>query len=149
MPKVYLINTNKTNNPQNEADMLSEGKAAVYYSPWKYMINEMEANDLVFLYSNGKGIIARGTATGIVEKGDIGDEENAEHYMYLNRFEELDEPLSSADITDLAQTVTDDQYKITWNRTMIHLPYFIGLEIWQHITKNGMVKDRETAVVKK
>ncbi len=136
MPKVYLVNTNKTNNPQNESEMIGEKKVSAYYSPWKYYIDEIEANDLVFLYSNNKGIIARGIATGIVEVKDVDGDPDEEHYMHLNRFEELKVPLSPSKITEIAQSVTDANYNIRWNQTMIHIPYFIGLKIWQFITRN-------------
>ncbi|MED4885135.1 hypothetical protein [Bacillus smithii] len=136
MPKVYLFNTNKTNNPQNELEMIYEKKVAAYYSPWKYYIDEIEANDLVFLYSNNKGIIARGIATGIVEVKDADGNPDEEHYMHLDHFEELKVPLPSSKITEIAQSVTDANYNIKWNQTMIHIPYFIGLKIWQFITRN-------------
>lgn len=135
MPKVYLVNTNKSNNLQNEIEMINEEKVAAYYSPWKYLIDEIGAGDIVYLYSNGQGIIARGIATGIVELRDIGNSPVEEHYMHLERFELLEIPLASTEITDIAKSITDDQYTIKWNQTMIHLPYFIGLKVWQHITK--------------
>lgn len=136
MPKVYLVNTNKTNNAQNEMEMINAKKVAAYYSPWKYFIDEIDAGDIVYLYSNSKGIIARGIATGIVELQDIGNNPEEEHYMHLERFELLEIPLNPTEITDIAKSITDDQYTIKWNQTMIHMPYFIGLRVWQYITKN-------------
>ncbi|MHA7138120.1 hypothetical protein ACRTEV_12745 [Rossellomorea arthrocnemi] len=136
MPKAYIVNTNKTNNPNNEIEMLSEGKVAAYYTPWKYFIDEMESNDIVFLYSNGRGIIARGMATGIVEINDNDGVENNEHYMHLNRFQVLETPLASSGITELVQEMTDENYKIFWNQTMIHIPGFVGEHIWRYITRN-------------
>lgn len=138
MAKVYLVNTNKSNNPQNEIDMIENQKVSAYYSPWKYYIDEIEANDLVFLYSSNVGIIARGIATGIVELSDIGNEMDEEHYMHLNRFEVLERALSAADITSIVQNETDPKYKIMWNQTMIHIPYFLGIKIWQYITKYNL-----------
>ena len=72
MRKTYLINTNRTNRPggEDEQDMLLNTKCAAYFSPWKEKINHIQPNDLVFLYSNGKGIVARGIATGVVEISD-------------------------------------------------------------------------------
>lgn len=135
MSKVYLVNTNKTNSSQNETEMVNEKKVAAYYSPWKYFIDEIEAGDIVYLYSNSKGIIARGIATGIVELRDVGNDLDEEHYMHLERFELLEIPLTPPEITDIAKSITDDRYTIKWNQTMIHLPYFIGLKVWQDITK--------------
>lgn len=71
--------------------MLLNAKFAAYFSPWKDRIDLVQPNDLVFLYSNGKGIIARGIATGVVEISDYGNDgglyEDEQHYMHLNRFE--------------------------------------------------------------
>ncbi len=134
MPKVYIVNTNKTNNPQNEAEMLREGKVAAYYSPWKYLINDIGAGDIVYLYSNGQGIIARGTATGILEVRNEANGRFLEHYMHLNRFEKLDIPFPPNEISKVAKSLTDDDYIIKWNQTMIHLPHFIGLALWQRMT---------------
>ncbi|MGG3914422.1 hypothetical protein [Rossellomorea vietnamensis] len=138
MPKAYIVNTNKSNNANNELEMLCEGKVAAYYSPWKYFIDEMESNDIVFLYSNGRGIIARGMATGIVEIKNNAGGENNEHYMHLNRFQELETPLSSSTISELVKEMTDENYKIFWNQTMIHIPGFVGEHIWRHISRNCM-----------
>ena len=118
----------------NEIEMLENQKVACYYSPWKYFINEMAVNDMVYLYSNGKGIIARGLATGIVE---IGGDQGDEHYMHLNRFEKLAIPLPASKTTELARSVTDSEYSIKWFQTMNRMPEFIGLPIWQYITRNN------------
>lgn len=138
MPKTYIVNTNKSNNTANEREMLTQQKVAAYYTPWKYFIDEMEAGDIVYLYSNGQGIIARGIATGIVEVADIGAEIEEEHYMHLDRFEILENPLAPSKITEIAQAATDCKYVVKWNQTMIHLPNFIGLKVWQYITKDCM-----------
>lgn len=134
MPKVYIVNTNKSNNPESENEMIAEKKVAAYYSPWKYLINDIGPGDIVYLYSNGQGIIARGVATGIFEVGKKENRTYQEHYMHLNRFELLNTPLSSSKITEITKSLTDDEYTIKWNQTMIHMPYFIGLEIWQFMT---------------
>lgn len=131
MTKVYIVNTNKSNNPDNENEMIVQKKVAAYYSPWKYLINEIDSGDIVYLYSNGQGIIARGIATGILEIGQPESGIYVEHYMHLDRFELLNTPLPPGRITEIAKALTDDQYTIRWNQTMIHMPYFIGLKIWQ------------------
>lgn len=138
MPKTYIVNTNRSNNTANEQEMLTQKKVSAYYTPWKYFIDEIETGDIVFLYGNGQGIIARGIATGVVEVADIGTEEKEEHYMHLDRFEILARPLPPSKITEIAQTATDPKYVLKWNQTMIHLPHFIGLKVWQDITKDCM-----------
>jgi len=129
MPKIYIINTNQSNNPNCEPDMLQNEKCAAYYSPWKYYIDEIEANDIVFLYSNGKGITARGIATGITEVSDFESEIDEEHYMNLDRFQVLTLPLPPSDITKIAE------HKLMFNQTVITLPHRFGIKLWQEITK--------------
>ncbi|MEA5025892.1 hypothetical protein SDC9_45762 [bioreactor metagenome] len=130
MPKIYIINTNQTNHPNCELDMLQYGKCAAYYSPWKYYIDEIEANDIVFLYSNGKGIIARGMATGITEASDYQGETDEEHYMNLDRFQVLTKPLQPSEISRIVG------HKIMFNQTVVTLPHLFGIKLWQHITKH-------------
>lgn len=130
MPKAYIINTNKSNNTNDEGDMITKEKCAAYYGPWKYYIDEIEANDLIFLYSNGNGIIARGIATGIPEIDDCNGDIDEEHYMELNRFQILEKPLSASKITELVG------HDIKYNQTVISLAHRFGLTVWQHITKN-------------
>ncbi|PIC70814.1 hypothetical protein CSV77_05750 [Sporosarcina sp. P16b] len=138
MPKTYIVNTNKSNNTVNEQEMITQQKVSAYYTPWKYFIDEIEAGDIVYLYGNGQGIIARGIATGVVEVADIGTQTDEEHYMHLERFEILEHPLAPSKITEIAQTATDSKYILKWNQTMIHLPNFLGLKVWQYITKHCM-----------
>lgn len=132
VPKVYIINTNKSNCFSDETNMINEEKCAAYYSPWKYYIDEIEANDIVFLYSNGLGIIARGIATGIPEIKDYKDGVNEEHYMNLDRFQRLSTPLPASKITELVG------HDIKYNQTVISLAYKFGLNVWQYITQNCM-----------
>ncbi|GAB3059165.1 hypothetical protein ACFOU0_04730 [Salinicoccus sesuvii] len=136
MPKVYFINTNKAHNPKSEREMVQNHKCAAYYTPWKYYIDTIEANDLVFLYSSDVGVIGRGIATGIVELKDYEDNENEEHYMHLNRFELLEKPLKAAEVTSVIRNTAGDDFKIQWNQTMILIPHQFGIRVWQHITKH-------------
>lgn len=135
MAKVYIVNTNKNNNPDAERDMLLSQSVAAFYTPWKYYIDTIEANDLVFLYSSGTGIVARGIATGIVEIQDYNGDIDAEHYMYLNNFEKLVKPLSAAEVVENIRKLAGQDYDIRWNQTMIPVPYHFGLKVWQHITR--------------
>ncbi|CAM3869931.1 hypothetical protein [Mesobacillus thioparans] len=135
MPKVYIINTNKTHNPDCEKEMLQNHKCAAFYNPWKYYIDTIEANDLVFLYSSNVGIIGRGIATGIVELNDYEGNENEEHFMYLNRFELLKRPLKAAEVTSIIRETAGNDFDIKWNQTMILVAHQFGTKVWQHITK--------------
>lgn len=135
MSKVYIINTNKTHNPNDETNMLQNEKCAAYYTPWKYYIDTIEANDIVFLYSNDIGIVARGIATGIVEMADYNGDVSEEHYMHLNRFERLVTPLRADELTSIIRSIAGNDYKIQFNQTMILVAYPFGLKVWQHITQ--------------
>ncbi|MCH6265320.1 hypothetical protein [Neobacillus citreus] len=135
MRKAYIINTNRANRPGGEAerDMLNNEKCSAYFSPWKEKINQIQPNDLVFLYRNGKGIIARGLATGVVEIADYhnddGWHENEEYFMHLNRFEKLRKAVSSSSINDIVGS------RVVLSPTMVQMEYERGLKIWQVITK--------------
>ena len=38
MAMSYIVNTNLTNNPMNDIEMLESQKVAFYYSPWQSLI---------------------------------------------------------------------------------------------------------------
>jgi hypothetical protein len=128
-----VVDINKDSKPKKSAkalvDMLKNEKCSAYYNPWKYYIDEIEANDMIFLYSNGHGIIARGIATGITETSYYEGNEDEEHYMNLDRFQLLKKPLKSSKINDIIG------HKLKYNQTLISLPHMFGVKIWQYITK--------------
>ncbi|MGN4584278.1 hypothetical protein [Bacillus cereus group sp. MYBK228-1] len=134
MRNTYIINTNLTHNQNCEQQMLQQEKCAAYYSPWKHYISLIRPNDLVFLYSNGKGIIARGIATGIVEIADYEGVPEAEHYMQLNSFTQLTIPMSPSAIKETLKH-KDEKFNIIFNQTMIALPDVFGSHLWQVITR--------------
>jgi hypothetical protein len=130
MSKTYLINTNKSNNPNDEIDMVNNKKCAAYNGYWKYYIDEIEPNDMVFLYSSGTGIIARGVASGIAEVKDYNGVTDEEHYMELDRFQILKTSLTAATMKKVIG------YDIKLTDTVASLADKFGLEIWRYITKN-------------
>jgi hypothetical protein len=110
----YIVNTNLTHDKKCELDMLENKKCAAYNKPWKFYIDQIEAGDIVFLYSNATGIIARGIATGITEIADYDDDE--EHYMNLDRFEVFGKkPVTAATMREI---VYDD---LIFNQTVTSL----------------------------
>lgn len=130
MAKAYLVNTNRSNNESCEIEMLNDIKCSAYYSPWKFYIDQIEANDVVFLYRSGTGIIARGIATGIPEvkawEGNIDEE----HFMNLNRFEVLKQPLPASEITKMVG------HDLVYHQTVISITHNEGICIWQYISKH-------------
>ncbi|HDR7766548.1 hypothetical protein [Bacillus paranthracis] len=138
MRNAYIINTNLKHNTTCEKQMLQQGKCAAYYSPWKHYISLIRPNDLVFLYSNGKGIIARGVATGIVETADFENNIEEEYYMELNSFIQLDTAMNAAAITQALQQV-DPEFSIKFHQTMIALPDLFASHLWRTITKEYII----------
>ncbi|MGD6843019.1 hypothetical protein ACQCVH_10930 [Bacillus infantis] len=134
--KAYLINTNRSGCPngRDERDMLANKKCAAYFSPWKEKIKKLQEGDLVFLYSNKRGIIARGVATGIVQAADHEDEHgihwDEEFYMKLHDFDVLSSPMPAADICQAAG------YRMVFGQTLTPMKAQTGKVIWEEITKH-------------
>jgi len=100
----YILNTNFRNNRVNHEDMLTNKKAAAYFSPWKNKIERLTKNDVVFLYQSGVGIVAFGTANGKLEKLPyLGDpkHKDEEYFMRLRQFSSLEIPISAAEIKEV------------------------------------------------
>jgi hypothetical protein len=134
--KAYLINTNRSGCPngRDERDMLANKKCAAYFSPWKEKIMKLQEGDLVFLYSNKRGIIARGVATGIVQAADHEDENgihwDEEYYMTLHDFDILSSPMPAASICSAAGQ------RIMFGQTLTPLKGEAAKAIWDEITEH-------------
>ena len=105
----YILNTNFSNSREDHDDMLSNGKAAAYFDPWKFKIERLDRGDVVFLYQSGTGIVALGEADGKLQKAPYhGETEHTdeEYFMKLQRFERVSPPLSAAKI----KTITGIDY---------------------------------------
>jgi len=96
----YLLNTNYGTNPEDQEEMLAEHKAAAFFDPWKFQITRLKRGDRVFLYQNGKGIVAYGEADGKLLKSPYHDDTDAEdtYSMRLNQFKRVTPPLTAAEI---------------------------------------------------
>jgi predicted transcriptional regulator len=101
-PKVaagfHVLNTNKAHSDEDHEWMLAHQAAAAFYSPWKLNINRIKKGEVVFLYENGKGIVAYGRGTGDVQVSDHMGNKDERHYQVLERFKILEKPLSAAAI---------------------------------------------------
>ncbi len=97
----HLLNTNKGNNLRDHEMMLSEGLAAAFYEPWKNNIDRIKEGDIVFLYENGRGIVAYGRGTGITKTRDHEGDKDECRYQELEGFRLLKTPLAAADINKL------------------------------------------------
>ncbi len=92
----YVLNTSSSNNMQRHRDMLKEHKAAAYHPGWREKIQKLQKGDTVFLYKSGEGIVAYGTASGILKKQACDGHEDYEYYMPLDNFKILKKPMSAS-----------------------------------------------------
>lgn len=128
--KYYSLNTNYRNSSTDHEDMLKNKKAAAYFGPWKYKVERLTKGDTVFLYQTGAGVVAVGTASGKLEKQAYhGNPDHAEeeYFMPLERFLQLSEPISAAEVKE----VTGNNYP--FRGTMFGLGDDSGRKLYQHI----------------
>jgi hypothetical protein len=100
----YIWNTNRNNDEQDDADMVSNGKAAAYLDPWKKKVERLKKGDVVMLYRSGVGIVGTGTATGEVKRHPYhGNPAQAdeEFYTTLSGFNLVEPPVSASEIREL------------------------------------------------
>ena len=96
--KFHLLNTNKGNSIDDHLMMLKRKIAAAFYYPWKNHIKRIKKGDTVFLYENGKGIVAYGIGTGDLIKEDHEGKTKECYYQELENFVQLDKPLAAKEI---------------------------------------------------
>ncbi|MBF8802161.1 hypothetical protein [Pseudomonas asiatica] len=101
--RFHILNTNKRHSVEDHDRMLSEGCAAAFYAPWKLNIDRINQGDVVFLYENGKGIVAYGKGTGVTKKRMHDGLIDECHYQELEEFERLEKPISAAEIKKTVQ----------------------------------------------
>jgi len=103
----FILNTNYNNDPDDHEDMINNQKAAAYFDPWKYKIDQLSKGDTVFLYQSGVGVVAMGKASGNLEKDSYqGDPQydGEEHFMILHSFTSISPPLTASKITKITAT---------------------------------------------
>lgn len=124
----YILNTNRQDGIQDDEEMLKDGKAAAYFEPWKYKIENLQKGDTVFLYRSGVGIVARGIASGELKKKNYRnnpEHQEEEYYQKLKDFKVLEKPISAAEIKRIGETnyvfmqtmfgIDEDTGKLLWN----------------------------------
>lgn len=130
---LFIINTNISANPRYEQEMIDEQKCAAYRDT-KREIEKIDKGDKVLLYSNGKGIIARGIAEGKVKKKDDRGELDAEYYMEMVEFYDYIKPLSHKEI-NLIIKKSDPSFARPFNKTALKLSPSISQEVWNEVNK--------------
>lgn len=94
----HVLNTNKRHSVEDHEWMIQEGVAAAFMDPWKFNIDRLKKGDVVFLYENGVGIVAYGTATGEVLVKDYDGKSDETRYQKLQGFKRLLKPLPAAEV---------------------------------------------------
>ncbi|HIF9354096.1 TPA: hypothetical protein ACX6RJ_002102 [Photobacterium damselae] len=114
--RFHVLNTNKKNDLNDHKEMLDKGIAAAFYDPWKFNIDRIQKNDIVFLYENGVGIVAYGKSTGeTLRKDRYGDKDEC-HYQKLQDFVVLKTPVSASEIKKILDR------NVVFLRTMSGMP---------------------------
>lgn len=124
--KFHLLNTNRRYDVNDQDDMITNEIAAAFYAPWKYNIDRIEKDDIVFLYENGVGIVAYGTATGDTKKKDRHGDKDECHYQKLTDFHVLKKPITAAETKKILNR------NVVFLRTMSAMPD--GQKILNRIT---------------
>jgi len=104
--RYYNVNTNRRHNQKAQQEMLSENKAATHYQ--KFLMYNLEEDDVVFLYESKVGIVALGEVGKgevIIKKcrNDDQHEDGNEYYRNLNNFKILSQPLTFAKIKEITR----------------------------------------------
>jgi hypothetical protein len=125
----HLFNTNKGNDSPDGIRMLKENIVSAFYDPWKFEINKINKDDIVFLYENGVGIIAYGKASGETIITDRNGDKDEMHYQNLNNFTILDKAIKASQIKKILAR------ELVFMRTRIDL--YDGKFVLNHIQTKG------------
>lgn len=123
----YILNTNIQGGEEDEIDMLKKQKAAAYFEPWKYKIEQIKKGDRVFLYRSGVGIIAKGIGSGVVDKLPYRGQEkwkNEEYSTKLNKFKTLSKPIKASEIKGISGV------NYVFMQTMFSIDKETGEKLW-------------------
>lgn len=124
----YILNTNIQGGADDETDMLNNQKAAAYFEPWKYKIEQINKGDRVFLYRSGVGIIAKGIGSGLIDKVPYRGQKNwanEEYSTKLNKFKILSKPIRASEI----KLISGVNY--VFMQTMFSIDKETGKKLWE------------------
>jgi len=133
MPGYYLANTNKTYDSHDATlNYMLNNECVVAYNVAAQQVYAIERSDLVFIYENGIGIIAVGTATGewyseewLDDDGEVVEEVG----QPLRDFRMLGEPIAPSEINALAQELSE--VGIYYARTIVSLRARLGSALYE------------------
>jgi hypothetical protein len=124
----YILNTNLQGGQEDEDNMLREGKAAAFFEPWKNKIEYIKKGDRIFLYRSGTGIIAKGIASGRLDKKSYrnnSENTNDEYSQKLKEFKILKKPISASDIKKISGV------NYVFMQTLFAIDSETGKKIWE------------------
>lgn len=124
----YILNTNIQGGEEDEIDMIEKQKAAAYFEPWKFKIEQIKQGDKVFLYRSGVGIIAKGIGSGIIEKLRYRGQEkwtNEEYSTKLTKFKKLSKPVRASEIKKISGV------NYVFMQTMFSVDKETGEKLWK------------------
>lgn len=124
----YILNTNTQGGPEDETDMLNSQKAAAYFEPWKYKIEQINKGDRVFLYRSGVGIVAKGIGSGVIDKLPYRGQEkwaNEEYSTKLTKFKTLSKPIRASEIKKISGV------NYVFMQTMFSIDKETGEKLWK------------------
>ena len=121
---VFIVNTSrKGESRSNNEDFMREKECALVTSePWIWKIFNIPTGSKVMLYANRVGIIAVGIATGERRMEDLNGEKA--HYVRLRDFRVLARPLTTQEITNVA----DKKYRY---QSVMELHGDAGPKVWE------------------
>ena len=124
LPGIFLVNSNRTYEPNTEPYMLQHGVALATAQRWMQKINRITAGSKVLIYGNRDGILALGIATPERRDGDLAG--TPMRYVRLRDFKQLPKPLSPAEI----KKIGGKDY--SFRHTVMELYGDEGEKVWQH-----------------
>jgi hypothetical protein len=124
--RFFILNTNKRHDLKTHQDMVENGIAAAFCDPWKFQINRIKPNDVVFLYENGSGIGGFGIASGDVEKLEYDGEPEEAYRQRLLSYKKVP-PLNAKEIKKIIGS------NLIFLRTLIRIPAAFGTKIQDHL----------------
>lgn len=84
--KVFILNTNYSNNPEAHFEMINNQEAAAFVTGWKHLILNLREGDKVYLYQSGVGFVASGNATGDLIISDYKGQPDEKYAKKLANF---------------------------------------------------------------
>lgn len=98
--RYFVLNTNKRHDLASHHAMVNQGLAQAFYDPWKYKIEKLKKDDVVFLYESGVGIVGIGRANGELEILDINGDAAECYQQRLLDYRKVN-PLAAREIKKL------------------------------------------------